>query len=105
MAGGSQNADYRARLVSALKREHRGSDSFQTRKRIVEDVRISVTTWVQDPNGPSKLVMPLKLRCPEKTLSFNKLEGREKASVHILEQALAKVNTKTSTSALALFRV
>lgn len=92
MAGVARESGYRSRLLSALTRERRGSDSLQTRDRVVEDVVGSVLESFQDPNGPSKLVMPLRRRYIEKTLSFDRLEGRDKAAVRILGQALAKVS-------------
>lgn len=63
------------------------ADNTRSVKKILE----AVTAWLQDADGPEKLVMPLEHQYCEQSFSFDKLKGKDCAAADVLRQAAMKV--------------
>lgn len=62
------------------------ADNTNATAKIVDAIR----QWTQDSNGVQKLVIPLEHQYTQENLSYDRLRGRDIATVEVLLQA-AKV--------------
>ncbi|GAQ81551.1 hypothetical protein KFL_000830330 [Klebsormidium nitens] len=58
--------------------------------RSVQKILKAITAWLQDPDAPQKLVIPLEHQYCEQSFSFDKLKGKDCAAADVLRQAAVK---------------